>query len=71
MMNPAPFHIPTTFVPPTEIFKSLNNTEGCDTSRNCQSAGKMATNTVAGSDGGEIVTAVVIGNYHLNYLLPL
>ena len=71
MMNPAPFQIPTTFVPPTEISKSLNNTEGCDTSRNRQSAGRMATNIEVGSDSGETVTAVVIGNYPLNYLLPL
>ena len=71
MMNPAPFQIPTTFVPPIEISKSLNNTEGCDTSRNRQSAGRMATNTGAGSDDDETVRAVVISNYHLNYLLPL
>jgi len=72
MMNPAPFQIPTTFVLPTEISKSLNNTEGCDTSRNRQSAGRNATNTGTGSDGGENVTAVIIGsNYHLNYILPL
>jgi hypothetical protein len=72
MTNPAPFQIPTMFVPPNcniQILQQYGRMR--DTSRNRQRAGKMATNIVIGSDGAETVTAVVIVYYPLNYFLPL